>query len=440
LERGRKPAKSHPLYYLLSQEPNLESTAINFFQTMMIHAVAWQNAYAEIERDAYGRVRGLWPRLPWRTKAMRVRGRVVYETTDTNGGVPRIIQPEDMIHIVGFSLDGMSGTPLVNFCRQSLGLSMVAARYGARFYANGARPSFFLQPESPLSPEDMTLLKEDVTLMTSGQNQWSAAALPNGIKVTPVAIDNANNEYVATRKFEREEVAAIMRVPGYMVAATDKALKSTIEAQNQEFLTYSLRPWLERFEQELNRKLLGTAKYVIKFWTDALLAVDKSTRTECYKKGRDGGWLSINDIREAEGLEVIEGGDDYIQPLNVQPVAVAKTDVETEDDEADPTQSRSIFLPLMKDAMGRLQHRSNKDFKQTLSPICNAIAATLRTGEAGAEEQKAIEKFITAAETRSAKWSDDPSEDELNKLYRALVFATERDKADARAKEVLAHV
>lgn len=454
LERGRRVAKDHPLFYLLSQEMNAESTAITVMTTLMVHASAWQNAYAEIERDAYGRVKALWPRLPWRTKAKRDKGLLVYETTDTAGGVPRVIKAENMLHIPGFSLDGLTGSPIVEHARQSLGLAMVAAKFGARYYANGARPSFFLQPEAPLSPEDMTLLREDISLMTSGTNAWSVASLPQGIKVTPVTIDVAQSQYTETRTFERQEIAAVMRVPGYMVGATEKALKATIESQNMEFLTYSLRPWLERFEQELNRKLLpnvgrSSGKYSIHFWTDALLAVDKSTRTTCYTAGRNGGWLSINDIREAEGLEILPaGGDDYIQPLNMENVASAADGVETDDevdiepiDQSDPAaRTKNILMPVLKDAIGRIQNRSNKDsatFTKTLTPVCTALAATLRTGDAGAEELKAVEKFISGAENRSKSWSDTAADDEYPKLYKSLVYAINRDAADAKSKKEL---
>jgi HK97 family phage portal protein len=461
LERGRRPAKNHDLYYLLTQEPNPESTAVTFFTTMMIHAAVWQNAYAEIERNGYGKPIAFWIRLPWRTKRVGNALTGYYETTDTAGGVPRRVKSEDMIHIPGFSLDGFNGSSLVAMGRQSIGLAMVAARFGARFYANGAKPSFFLQPESPLSPEDMTLLRQDVELMSSGSNVWRVAALPPGIKTTEIKIEPATAQYNETRKFEREEIAAIMRVPGYMVGATDKALKSSIEAQNMEFLTYSLRPWIERFEQEFNRKLLppigrASGKYSIHFWTDAILAVDKKTRTECYTAGRNGGWLSINDIRELEGYEVIDGGDTYIQPLNMQNVTADDEGMETDDEvevqdneptiaptiEPTPTRAKEVFLPLMRDAINRIQHRAKKDsgtFNQSLAPVCQALAAALRTGEPGAEEQKAIEKYISGAESRSTKWTEDPTEDEFVKLHKALVFAINRDAADAKSKEELSH-
>lgn len=493
LERGRRPAKDHYLTYLLGVRPNPDMSAKTFFNTLMTHAVLWQNAYAEIERDNNGRVVAFWPRAPWSTKSDRVGGRLVFKTKDTLGAVERIIEADNMIHIVGFSLDGLSGSSLVQYARQSIGLAMVAGRFGARFYANGARPGFFLQPEEPLTPEQMTELRQDVEMLSSGANVHRVAALPGGVKVTEIKIDPAQAEYNQTRMFERAEIAAFMRVPGYMVGANEKALKSTVEAQNMEFLTYSLRPWIEGIEQEFQHKLLpligrSSGKYSIHFFTKVLLSMDGAVSAACNTQGRNGGWLSVNDIREADNMEPIEGGDVYLQPLNMVPAATAAEGVETEDegtvqpDPNDPalasratfnaltkqafnelqqrnvqatihmaaqkpvesftaTRAKQIYTPLLKDAISRLQHRSKCDsaaITQTLMPVCEALGTYFRTSStAGTEETRAIEKYLKGVESRSTKWEGDPTEDEFQKLSRAVVFSIEADNAEARAKKVL---
>jgi HK97 family phage portal protein len=455
LPRGRRLAKQHFLYRLLTLEPNPECTAISLLTTAMVHAVLWQDAYIEIERNAAGQCIGLWPRVPWRTRAIRRAGRLVYETTDTAAGTPRQIEPDDMLHIPGFSLDALTGTSLIGLSRQSVGLSLAAAKYGARLYANSSRPCFVLQLTSPFSPEDTTRLRTDLESMTAGVNSGRIAVMPYGTEAKPLVIEPINAQFAETRRFEREEIAAAFRVPGYMVGATEKALKSTIESQNLEFLTYSLRPWLERFEQEAQRKLLPSVgrnanRYSIHFYADAMLSVDVATRTARYTQGRNGGWYSVNDIRESEGLEPIAHGDTYLQPLNMVAAGTSSTDIETEDedavvdsepDAAPAAQARTILKPLFTDAIGRIQHRSMRNsaaFQQCLTPVITALAAQLRAGsEAGEAEQKAISKYLSGAEQRSTKWSDDPAPDEFEKLLRSLVFAIESDRAEARARKVL---
>lgn len=450
LERGRRLAKSHYLYRTLGLEPNPETTAVTLLSTLMTHAALWQNAYCEVERNTAGQAVALWPRLPWRTRSVRQAGRLLYETTDTDGGARRLINADDMVHIVGFSLDALTGSSLIGIARQSIGLALVAAKYGGRFYANGARPGFVIELAAPLSPEDMTRLRQDLETMTTGINAHRIAVLAPGMKAVELAIDPVQAEYVATRRFEREEIAAVFRVPGYMVGASEKVLKSTIEAQNMEFLTYSLRPWIERFEQEFNRKLLSpvgrnSGKFSIHFFTDALLSVDKATRTNCYTQGRNGGWLSINDIRESEGMQPIDGGDDYLQPLNMQKVSSESDDVETLD-EPDPSsqaaRAKEQYLPIIQDALGRIQHRAKHDstaFRQCLLPVIASMSAHFRMSEdAGTQEQEASEKYLRGFEERFTKHPEAVTpEDEYRRLVRSLVFAIEADRAEARSKRIL---
>jgi HK97 family phage portal protein len=455
LGRGRKPAKDHYLYYLLTQRPNPEMSAVTFLNVMMTHAVLWQNAYAEVFRDADGHPYALYPRNPDRTKPWRdpATGVLMFKTTDTPNHAERVIAAKNMLHITGFSLDGLSGSSLVTCARQAIGLSMVAERFAARFYSNGARPGFFLQPDSPLSPEDMALLKEDVEVLSSGTNAWRVGALPTGIKVVPVVTDpSAMQEYINTQKFSREEIAAVFGVPPYRIGASEKTLKSTIEAMSQDFLT-TLLPWIERFQQEFQYKLLppvgrASGKYTVLFYKNALLTIDTATRNAMFTQGRSGGWYTVNNILEQLDMEPIgPEGDTYLRPLNMVDSGSAATEVETDDepeetedpDEAKTaTRARTLYAPIFKDAFTRLQHRSKQDLAtitQTLSPITTGMGAYFRTSNtAGTAEVEAVNRYLKGLESRVSKSDADA---EFQRLVKSVVFAVEADAAEARARKVL---
>lgn len=455
LDRGRKPAKGHYLWYMLTQRPNPDMSAKVFMSTMMVHAALWQNAYAEIERDGGGRPMALWPRAPWRTKPDRVNGRLVFKTTDTTNRQERVIDAKNMIHIVGMTLDGLAGSSLISYMRQSIGLSMVAARFGARFFANGARPGFFLQPEAPLSPEDMTLLRQDVELMSSGGNAWRVAALPSGVKVVEVTTDpNALAEYVNTRKFEREEIAAAFGVPAYKVGAAEKTLKSTIEQQSQDWLV-SLLPWIEGFQQEFQYKLLppvgrASGKYTILFYKEAMATIDTATKTAKYTAGRTGGWFTVNNILELEDVEPIgPKGDVYLTPLNMTDAAQVATDLETVDEpeaveDVEPvkaSRAKELYGPIFTDAFTRLQHRSKRDLAsitQTLSPAISSLGMYFRSSSTtGTAEAQAVEKYFKGLEGRATNLTAEAAASELDRAMKAIVFSIEQDAAEARAKEKL---
>jgi hypothetical protein len=94
-----------------------------------------------------------------------------------------------------------------------------------------------------------------------------------------------------------------------------------LEAENQAFLTNCLQPWLQRLEQELELKCLLDAERVthnIEFLVEGLLRSDTATRYQIYSVGRNWGLLTINECRRMESLPAVEGGDQLMQPMNMQ--------------------------------------------------------------------------------------------------------------------------
>ena len=104
-----------------------------------------------------------------------------------------------------------------------------------------------------------------------------------------------------------------------MVGDLEKSSFSNIEQQSLEFVKYTLDPWVIRWEQSLQRALLlppqEKNEYFLKLNVDGLLRGDYQSRMTGYSIGRQNGWLSTNDIREMENMNLVpveEGGDLYL--------------------------------------------------------------------------------------------------------------------------------
>ena len=84
--------------------------------------------------------------------------------------------------------------------------------------------------------------------------------------------------------------------------------------QSQEFVTYTLMPYITRIEQEMNLKLFRTnelGKTFVEFNVNGLLRGDVKSRTEAYKTAITNGYMSINEVRQKENMNSIEGGDKH---------------------------------------------------------------------------------------------------------------------------------
>ena len=138
------------------------------------------------------------------------------------------------------------------------------------------------------------------------------------MKYTPISISPEQAQFLETRKFQIDEIARIFRVPPHMVGDLEKSSFSNIEQQSLEFVKYTLEPWIIRWEQSLNRALLSETEkpdYFVKFNVDGLLRGDYQSRMNGYAIARQNGWMSANDIRSLEQLDLIPdelGGNLYL--------------------------------------------------------------------------------------------------------------------------------
>jgi HK97 family phage portal protein len=160
-------------------------------------------------------------------------------------------------------------------------------------------------------------------------NAHRVAVLEEGMKYTPISISPEQAQFLETRKFQIDEIARIFRVPPHMVGDLEKSSFSNIEQQSLEFVKYTLDPWVVRWEQALARALLLEEEkdvYFFKFNVDGLLRGDYASRMQGYATARQNGWMSANDIRELENLDLIsdeEGGSLYLVNGNMVPLADA---------------------------------------------------------------------------------------------------------------------
>jgi HK97 family phage portal protein len=90
--------------------------------------------------------------------------------------------------------------------------------------------------------------------------------------------------------------------------------------QSQEFVTYSLMPYLTKIETEMNLKLFRRnqiGKEYVKFNTNALLRGNIKDRADYYKTAITNGWMSINEVRRKEEMNRIEDGDSNYLQMNM---------------------------------------------------------------------------------------------------------------------------
>lgn len=325
-------AEQHPLFSCLYEMPNDEMTSFEFREMMMTSLLLWGNAYARKIRKN-GHVTELWYLKPQLMTVERdtQTGKIKYTYSDDITNQTYEYKPEQIFHIKGLSLDGVTGLSPISQAREAVGLSLATEEYGAKFFGNGARPGGVL--EHPGILKDPEKLRESWNKVYQGtRNSHKVAVLEEGMKYHTIGIAPEDAQFLETRKYQVNEICRIFRVPPHLVGDLERATFSNIEHQSIEFVQHTIRPWLVRWEQAISRSLLDEKErllYFSRFNVDGLMRGDYKSRMEGYAIGRQNGWLSANDIRHLEDLPPIpkeQGGDAYL--VNGNMTAVSKENKE----------------------------------------------------------------------------------------------------------------
>lgn len=321
----KERARDFYLYGLLHDQPNAWMTSFEFRELLQIHLLLWGNAYCEIEYDEAGRVIALWPLLPWKMRKVEVtNGDLVYSYESDTGRITPLASWR-VWHLRGLSFNGVVGQAISDMASEPIALGLAAEKFGATFFGNGARPGGVLEHPGILGDEAIKHLRQSWEAAHGGLDRsHRVAILEEGMKYAQTGVPPEAAQFLETRKFQRSEIAGILRVPPHMIGDLENATFSNIEHQQIAFVTHTMHPWFVRWEQSINAHLMSKAQsqvYYVEFLVDALLRGDILSRYQAYAIARQWGWMSADDVRQLENQNPLPDGQGktYLSPMNMVP-------------------------------------------------------------------------------------------------------------------------
>ncbi|WP_420239252.1 phage portal protein [Telmatobacter bradus] len=460
-----REATEHPLYGILQSTPNSVMTSITFRSAWLASALGWGNGYAFVRRDGASRTRELLPLPSERTSpVLRAvdeksgKRKLLYATTATNTGEVQYIDPDDVLHLPGMSFDGYVGMSPIQTCKNAFGIAIAAEKFGAQLFGNGAKASGVLSHPGQLGTEALENLKKSIREAVTAENALRPLVLEEGMKWEQLTINPNDAQFLETRKFQREEIASLYRVPMHLLQSLERATNNNIEHQSLDYIRYCLRPWAVRIEQEINRKLLS-GSYFVEHDFNAFQRGDYASQVQGMMALRLGGVYNANDcLRQLRQntIPVEEGGEVRLAPLNTIPLkqlaseaamdSAAQKDNETstDTDQGEPitdlrrTRVTAAYRRLFRDAVGRIVNRKNRDeaaayraLQPVIASMAESVMAMYFTPD---KEMKEIAENQSANLARQqaakcAEWSIDQAailattltDQVYTALYRALI-------------------
>ena len=285
---------------------------------MQGHLCLRGNAYAQIMPGLRGSMSELIPIHPDMVTVDQLENNRLLYTVKRKGGGKDEYRQDQIFHIRGLSTSGITGLSPITMARESLGLSKATEMHGAKLFSNGASPGGVIEHPGKLLPKAYNQLRESWQQAHGGvQNAHKVAILEEGMKWTQMGMSSEDAQFLETRKYQAIDIARIYRVPPHMIAELDRATFSNIEHQSIEFVMHTIRPWLVRWEQAIQRCLINEDDVFAEFNAEGLLRGDTKSRYEAYASAITNGWMTRNEVRKIENLDPLDGLDEPIQQLNM---------------------------------------------------------------------------------------------------------------------------
>lgn len=315
---------NHPSYGVLNKRPNVRMSRFTFLKLMVSSMLLRGNAYAYILRGADGNVEQLIY-VPSEYVTILPPQYLSEPVQYSIAGFNERVEAKDMIHIINYSIDGVIGISTLQYARLTLGLASDAESHASGFYSGGCNIGGILKVNSSLTEKQKKDIKASwmAAFNKDTGNPASVAILEGNMDYSPISINPKDSQLLETRQFNVIEIARFFNVNPVLLYDLSKSSYSTVEAVNISFLTDTLQPILEKFEEEFENKLFPDVNIEIKFDVNQLLRANKTELASYYNTLFNIGAISPNEIRREQNLTPIEDGDNHFIQSNLLSVKEA---------------------------------------------------------------------------------------------------------------------
>ncbi|MFH2018711.1 MAG: phage portal protein, partial [bacterium] len=320
----------HPLYDILHDDTNNETSSFQWRESGNSHIELWGNHYSEIIRKPMsGEIRELRQIAdPGSVVVKRNEAGVIeYRWRDKRGQQTKT--RENVFHIPGFGFNGLVGLSVLGMIRESVGLGIANDEFAARYFGQGMNIGGVMDIPHDLGEqkaEYLAALKKEYAGLTKSHG---VLVTHNGEKFTQLIMPLKDAQFLEGREFQKAEVAGFYGVPGHKVGIyKQNTNRNNTEQENQGYLDSCLIHRITRYETCISQQLLTKkerlAGLFAEFNVTGLLRADAAGRAEYYNKMFQVAGITPNQIAMKENMNPIgPQGDQHFIMLNMIPLSMA---------------------------------------------------------------------------------------------------------------------
>lgn len=318
-KEGRERVTDDDQLFLIKTQPNEHMNAYDFWRLLLIDKYLWGNGYALKEINEYGRAVSYTILKPYEVDVYQDdrTGQVVY----TNLKNQKVYPPDRIIHLKGFTFDGLKGISVVTLARLAFQKGISLDKFAAHFYHNKTNLAGWIEYQDWFEDdEQMDKLLETWNRKYRGYGKSDVAVLAGGTKYHSITMPMSDAQFIENQKFTLEQIAMLFRIPPTRLGFLDNANRSNMEGTFLEYATYTLQSECVQIEQELNIKIVRPSQKNTHYWKleiKALLRGDHKSMAEWINTMINRGIMTPNEIRALEDLNPIPEGNRILLPMNM---------------------------------------------------------------------------------------------------------------------------
>jgi HK97 family phage portal protein len=316
---------TNPISRLL-ERPNENQDFYQFIDELVINLYVAGNAYLYKTRNGGGKVVGMRLLRPDRVsiKVLSSDGSLAYQYE--LDGVRYRLNPEDVSQLKFPSMTSdLYGLSPLQPIASVINLDLAQIQYAKFFFQNSGTPSGLLKVKRRLqTPEDAERIRSRWRSTFGGGNMHKLAVLDEDATYERLGESISNMAFPELRDTTESRICMAFGIPPILIGSVvglDRATYSNYREARQSFFYETMIPLANRIVRFLNHCIsyeFPTAGYIEADFNDvAALTEDQNSLTERTTKQWDSGLISLNEAREALGLDPLNGGEIRRMPLGV---------------------------------------------------------------------------------------------------------------------------
>ena len=215
----------------------------------------------------------------------------------------QVLDPINLQHLKLCDIAGRpTGLGAIQAARLDIQNAIDIRNYATEFFSTGAVPSGILSTDQHLNGDQASALRDR---FVETQQLNTPAVLSNGLEYQQLSLSPKDLQWLEGRSFSVQDMARIFGVPASFLLASsgDSQTYANLETVNKGFVNFTLISYFGVIEDAFSTLLPKGVS--AKFSLDAFLRGDTLTRYNAYSSALSAGWMTINEIRELEGLMAI---------------------------------------------------------------------------------------------------------------------------------------